>query len=323
LSRRSRSSPVSESVQAELAESLGQRLARMDRGDFTNVTLTRFEIARFLELNHTNSSSLIAAFEASRDKEYLRYAAEKFPQDPTVLGQVLLNNALPERRQEMIDSLKRSDPQNSLANFLGATERLKAGDFQGALQEMQGAQGKSYNDFFRNAALGLEEAYAAAGRPPAEAKAFGGAEILLPELAPIKNLAQKMVAQAQEMSGQGDAEGARAALDWTWEMGRQLRESGRQGTLLLNLVGLAVQNISLQKMDGNAAPDYLGRSVQEELAANKVYREGIKEDVDFFGSWLPSATDQELISYFDRMKILGEQEAMRWIRERRPELEKR
>ena len=61
-------------------------------------------------------------------------------------------------------------------------------------------------------------------------------------------------------------------------------------------------------------------AVQEELALNKNYREGIQKDAAFFGAWLPSATDQELTSYFDRIKIFGEREAMRWIRDRRPDL---
>jgi hypothetical protein len=103
-------------------------------------------------------------------------------------------------------------------------------------------------------------------------------------------------------------------------MGRQMRNSPRQGALITDLVGLAMENNSLRNWPKDATAEFLDRSVEEELAANKTYREDIKKNTVLMDQWFVSAPEPEVISYLDRVKVFGEFDALKWLRERHPEL---
>lgn len=300
-------------------ESLGARLADEDF-DPAEHKLSEAELAKFFVESHTNAVSLIAAFESTHRKEFLEQAAASFPDDPLVQAQVLVNKIFPEDRQKWIDALKKSSPANSLPNFLLASDLLGAGDAIGAVKELQSAQGKTFRDYSRETAIGLEEAYLSAGRTPAEAKAYGSSEVLLPALASFKSIAVKLADVAAQYRAAGDLESARNVLEASWQTGHQLRSAGNEGTLIAELVGLAMENISLQRMDAGAAPSFLNHSVQEELARNKESRQEITTGARLFSAWLPTASDNELMIYFDRTKLFGERAAMNWLKERHPDL---
>lgn len=54
--------------------------------------------------------------------------------------------------------------------------------------------------------------------------------------------------------------------------------------------------------------DYLGQLESRRAAA--------KQDAKFVDAWMPTATELDLISYFDRVKLYGEAGAMAWLRQR-------
>ena len=116
----------------------------------------------------------LQGFAASGDQEYLKLAAERFPDDPLVQSRVLLHDLYPEERQKWIEAFKQSAPENSFPHFLGARELLSAGDAAGAVAEINAAREKTFDDFTQQMALAGEEAYLSAGRNPAEAKALDG-----------------------------------------------------------------------------------------------------------------------------------------------------
>ncbi len=316
---RSRVVMVPSSSKPEVA-SLGARLAQETGDDDSDHQLSGADLAKFLSESHSNAVSLVAAFETTHRREYLEQAAGNFPDDPLVQAQVLMHKVFPEERQKWIDALKKSSPGNSLPNFLLATDFLNSGDATGAVRELQAAQGKTFRDYSRETAMGLEEAYLSAGRSPAEAKAYGSSEVLLPALAPFKDTVRKLSDVAEQYRAAGDLESARTVLESMWQTGHQLRAAGNEGTIITELVGLAMENISLQRLDPASAPGFLSHSVQEELARNKDFRQEIRASVNVFTAWLPTAQDNELIIYFDRLKLFGERAAMNWLQERRPDL---
>src|SRR6266850_381847 len=124
---------------------LGQRLARrVDGVDADEDRLTAPEIAIYLARNQTNALSLVTAFQATTDREFLRQAAAAFPDDPLVQAKVLMHNLYPEERQQWIDALKKSSPENSLPNFLAARDMMDQANATGALAEIASAANKNF-----------------------------------------------------------------------------------------------------------------------------------------------------------------------------------
>jgi hypothetical protein len=295
---------------------LGQRLARMGTPESQENHLTEAEIANYLAQNHTNALSLLTAFQASGDREFLRQAAANFPDDPLVQARVLVHNLYPDQRQQWLDALKKSAPENSLPNFLAARDYMDQGNATAALAEITSTANKHFDDYYRHSALGLEEAYLGAGRSPAEAKALGGSEILLPQLAPLKSLGVQLADLSAEYGKAGDSASQQALLNGVYEMATQLRDNGNQGTLVTSLVGLALQNIVLQHWPEGIPADVIQSSIADQLAANQQYRQSIKADTHLLSQWLPSASESEIIAYLDHRQSLGEENALKWLKSR-------
>jgi hypothetical protein len=312
------SSTVAVSVQPPLT--LGQRLTRMGKDESEENHLSEAEIANYLAQNHTNALSLLTAFQASGDREFLRQAAAKFPDDPVVQAKVLMHNLYPEQRQQWLDSLKKSAPENSLPNFLAARDLMDQGNATAALNEITSAANKNFNDYYRESALGLEEAYLEAGRSPVEARVLGGSEILLPQLAPLKKLGVQLADLSADYGKTGDSASQQALLTGVYEMGTQLRDTGNQGPLITSLVGLALQNIVLQHWPEGVPAEIIQGSVSDQLATNLQYRNNLKTDSQLLSQWLPSAPENEIVAYLDHRQSLGEENALKWLKGRHPEL---
>ncbi len=301
-------------------EAFGARIARLLNGESEEHRLSMVEVNEYLARNRESGFSLVAAFGVSRDREYLKRAATNSPNDPFVQTQVLLHNVFPEERQKWIDSLKKSSPENSLPHFLSASDLMTSGDVAGALEEVRAAQGKSFDDFTKEMGFAQEEAYLSAGRNPAEAKALGNSEVLLPQLAPFKKFAVDLAEKAGEFGNAGDSAAQQALLSAAWELGHQLSVSGREGTLLHGLVGLAVENIALNKWPEGVDAPFLDRSVPEQRERNREIRANIREVSPVAGRWLPTASENEVIAYYDRLRMFGEWETLKWLRLQHPEL---
>src|SRR5688572_3803856 len=108
-------------------EKIGERIARLLRGDSDEHRLSMSEVNDYLVKHKSSAFSLVAAFGVTRDKEFLKQAATNSPGDPFVQTQVLVHNLYPEDREKWINALKESSPQNSLPHFLSAQEHLARG----------------------------------------------------------------------------------------------------------------------------------------------------------------------------------------------------
>ena len=285
---------------------------KLDRNEYA---LQPHEVEEFLRQNRTNAHSLITAFAATHDREYLRQAGRLFPEDSFVQAQMLMHDVFPEERQKWLEAFKASAPDNAFPNMLSARERLRAGDIAGAMAEVAAAQGKPFEDYTRRSMVALTEAYMSAGRPVAEANVAGSAEILLPHLAQIKEVSAGLLNYARENPANADA--ARAAV---WQIGSLLREDGGGGILLTDAVGVAIQNLLLGNWPPDRAAPFLEGTVEEQLAANRAHREQVQMGTALFDAWLPNAPEHEIIAYIERIKAFGEWDALNWLRGRHPEL---
>ena len=86
-------------TRASRNETLQERRKRMisNEDDHEDFKLSEQEVYMFVQAKGSNAVSLVAAFESSRDREYLKAAFEKFPNDPFVQAKALLWLDLPER----------------------------------------------------------------------------------------------------------------------------------------------------------------------------------------------------------------------------------
>jgi hypothetical protein len=302
-------------------EAFGARIAHLLQDDAAreSLKLSADELADYLARNQTNAASLLVAFEASHDRGYLKRAAEAFPNDPFVQSKVLFHNVFPEERGEWIARLKQTAPENSLPHLLAAQELMKQGDATGALAEIVGGRGKKLDDYTRETMAGMEEAYLLAGRSVAEAKALGGSEVLLPQLAPFKKLAMDLRDAADTYAQAGDDTSQAAILEGGWIIGSQLRESGHRGALLNELVGLAIENLTLHRWPETANASFLDRPVADQLNDNAELRQQVRTGTATWNEWLPRASESEVIAFYDRLHTFGERNAMEWVMRLHPE----
>lgn len=289
-------------------------LQRVAQNDPTVSKLSAAQIHAFFTKNGTNAETLLAAFNATGDKAHLRHALELFPDSPLVLASALANDAAPEHRADLLARLKQLSPDNPLANYLSARDHLKHQQPDLALKEFQEAAAKTgFHDFTVERIQGLEEMYLASGYSPAEAKALAMTSIQLPSVAQLRELGREMSALQRQYADAGD----RASADLLAQMGLALAGDIGHGTarsLLSEIVGTVVEREFLRGLDPNASYDFLPRPVRDRIAELSERERTIRDASRFVDQWMHTATDAQLVAYFDRLKLYGENAAINWAR---------
>jgi hypothetical protein len=294
------------------------------KGDLPTLTLD--QLKTYLESNHRDAESLLAAYQATHKRALLDEAIAKYPNDPRVAYTAWFRSqpgagdpgALQARRQAL-DLLKQAAPDNALANYLSAANYFKSGQPEQAVQELQaGASKPKYNDYTQDAIQSMEEAYRAAGYSGVESKAAATSGALLPHLAEIKQAGLSLVELANSYQQAGDPTSAQAALQMCLDLGQRLDDPNSL-TLIQPLVGIAIQRAGLAAIAA-AAPDAdTAQAVQERLDGLNQQRAGIRALVagQPIETWLPNAPPEDVNTYFDRMRLFGEQRALQWLAARR------
>jgi hypothetical protein len=148
---------------------------------------------------------LLAAFQATHDKEYLRMAAAAFPNDPNVLSQVVAHKVFPGQEREWLEKFKTASPDNSLSSYLSANDYFKNKKPELALQELaEGIAKPKYQDYLREKVQDLEEVYLLSGKSPSEAKGAAAWNLLMPHLQEVRGLSREMAALQQQYLREGD-----------------------------------------------------------------------------------------------------------------------
>lgn len=280
-------------------------------------TLTAQQLESYLRENRRNAASLLAAFRTTGDPTLLQEAMEKFPNDPHVaFTAALRKDGSAEDRRHWLNVLKQTDPDNSLANYLLALESFKSGQIDQAVQEVSAASDKSlFTDYTKDFYQNDEEAWRAAGYSIAEAKTIGTAALVLPHLAPYKELGLKLADLARAYRQAGDDASAQLTLEMALNLGERLDTTA--GTpLITQLVGRAIQGIALRELDPNSLLANSGHTVQQRLDDLTRQRENIRDLTRGFDELMPKLSEQDWISYKDRWRSFGEEAALRWLRDK-------
>ncbi|MHC1766432.1 MAG: hypothetical protein AB9869_19380 [Verrucomicrobiia bacterium] len=283
--------------------------------------LPREEVDRFLERNQRNAASLLAAYHSLGDTNYLKEAAARFRDDPKVQLSVLARNLFPEERRDWLDDLKRSSPDNAVADYLSAADYFKKGESGRALDELIAASGKpGFEIHAVEGRLDEEELNLAAGRSSLHARlaSTGWAEELTPVAATLKGLAQDMANWERQYLGNGDRGSAEHLAQIGMELARRLGD-GDAGAFMVNqLLGGSVAAIVLGPLNPSESCAFLGNRLPGDILAEiHEQRASVRSLAQAFQDVVPSMTEAELLSYTERQKLYGELEAMLWLQQRR------
>jgi hypothetical protein len=294
-----------------------------DRGASGLPKIPREKVEAWLAKHNRNATSLLAAFRALNDTNYLNEAATNFPNDPHVELAVLARDEFPADRRKWLDLLKASSPSNSLANYFSAQDYFKNGNTDAAVNELLAASDKTqFDNHATETRLDAEELYLDSGKSLTEATTYALGDMAgedLPELATIKRVDQGIADLMQQKLTAGDADSA-ANLAQTGMIIADKLNSGDSGKYLINqLVGMATEAIVLQHLDQNTAYDFLdGQTPGQVLQMLKQQKAAFRELSANFQAAYPSMTEAELNNYSQRSQIYGEIDAMRWVVQQHP-----
>lgn len=285
--------------------------------------IPRERVEAWLAKHHRNAASLLAAFRALEDTNYLNEAATNFPDNPQVQWAILARNAFPEDRRKWLDSFKASSPSNSLANYLSAQDYLKSGQTNEAVTELLAASGKSqFSTYSTEAFLDGEELNQFAGKTPLESEQLAFSHSMtdmLTEDGTLKQLAWSVADLEKQQVAIGDNVSAENLARMGLAFADQIR-SGENGKLIINqLIANSSVALALSGLDQNTSYDFLGGQTPSQILQQlKEQKASFKELSQNFGAAYPNLTEAEMASYLERMKIYGEVEAMRWVVQQHP-----
>jgi hypothetical protein len=278
-----------------------------------DLQLTSEQIAEYLRRYGTNVETLLA----TQQRDYIRLAAELFPNDPRVQYAVITRDIFPADQREWLDRFKQSAPDNPVANYLSAREYFRAGDRERGLQELADAGTKSrFDDYTLERWQSAEEAQLSAGRSVVEAKMAAGSSLLLPQLAMYKNLSQEIQKVQKEYLSSGDTASAETLARLGHTLAQQLMQGENSRPLINQLVGAAIDRIVLSPLSLDSQPAFLNGSIQQQIDELTAFRTDVRTLMPEFNGMLARGDEAEIISYFDRLKLQGEYKAMLWLKNR-------
>jgi len=277
--------------------------------------LTAGQIESYLSENQRSAASLLAAFRTTGDQALLEEAMQKFPADPQVAFEAAFKkDGSPEEQRQWFDALKQSAPQNALAYYLSALNYFKSGQPDQAVQDLISASSKpQFQDYTLERVQDDEEAYRSAGYSVAEAKTVSAFALLLPQLAQMKELSQNMTALADSYRQAGDRTSAQAALQMAANLGQRYSNVSPGEPEISQLVGIAIERIALNAMDGNSPYGSDGQTVKDRLDQLDQQKAELRQLAQQTEALLPKMTEQDWISYKDRWRNFGEEAAGRWL----------
>jgi RNA polymerase sigma factor (sigma-70 family) len=288
-------------------------IARMLKGGDAP-KLTGQQVESYLKENQRNAASLLAAYRSTGDAALLQEAMQKFSGDPQVAFEAAFRKDVSaEERRQWLDALKLSAPQNAFADYLSAADHFKGGQSDQAVQDLIAASGKTqFQDYTLERVQDDEEAYRAAGYSVAEAKTIPATQLLLPQLAQMKELSENLGELAKSYRQASDESSAQAVLRMAASLGQRYSIISPGEPEISQLVGIAMERIALNGMDANSPYDGK-RTVKDRLEQLAQQSAEIRQLAQQTEALQSRMTEQDWISYKDRWRNFGEEAAGRWL----------
>lgn len=286
----------------------------VDRNINKPAKLTAQQVETYLKANGRNASTLLAAFRTSGDPTLLKEAMEKFPSDPQVAFEaVTAGNLSPDEQRQWLDAFEKSAPNNALANYLSALNDFNSGQTEQALQEMAAASGKTFQDYSLNRMQADEEAYMAAGYSIVDAEAQATSQLLLPQLAQLKQLGGDVMQLAGAYTQAGDSGSAQSVLQMAANLGQRYANASPGEPEISQLVGMYIEQQALKAMPPDSPYGSSGQTAQDvlnQLAQDKTTLLQLNRQAE---PLLSGLSDQDWVTYKNHWIMFGEQNALQWV----------
>jgi hypothetical protein len=204
-----------------------------------------------------------------------------------------------------LDALCESDPENALADYLGAIDHMKQGDLESAFKDLTVAAGKPELDSYDLSIIqAREDAFLAADFSRAEAKAAGVFGLPLDYIGPIKDLSNRLFDLQNDYARSGDVEAAESVRQMGQQLGRQIQAGSV--SFISELTGMTIERRFLDPATcaGRIADMEQRRDEIRELGSNVEPR-------------LSNMSDTEVILYTERIKHEGQKAATEWLLDRK------
>ena len=269
----------------------------------------------YAQQHQRRPEALLAVWQASADRTFVREAMAKYPRDRRVAMAAAFQSGLTDansaqERRQCLDAFKHAVPDNALAYYLSARDYFKAGQPTLAEKEVQAAAGKPVLDYAIERIDDATDAYLSAGYSDAEATALAMGSLLMPHLAQLKDLGSELVKRAAQYRASGQAGSAGAMLQAALRIGAQL-DCTNSLSLLQNLVGIAIQQNALKELNSAAPFGNSGRTVQGEIDRLLARRAELRTVAHDFNQLFERMSDKEILAYFNEQKRVGEEAAGR------------
>ena len=178
------------------------------------------KVEEYLTKAGRTAPNLLSAYRSSGDAGLLREAMEKFPNNPQVAFEAVVRPDLStEERATWLNRLKIQHPTTPLAIILSALDAFKTGHNEQALQELTAAADKHhFQDYTLERSQNDQDLYLASGYSLAESKAIPTSQLLLPQLAQLKDLGNRINDLATSYRNAGDEASANAALEMSLQL---------------------------------------------------------------------------------------------------------
>jgi hypothetical protein len=193
-------------------------------------------------------------------------------------------------------------------------DAFKAGNTAQGLQELSAAAGKpQFSDYTLERTQNDQDLYFASGYSLAESKLVPTAQLLLPQLAQLKDLGNRLGELASSYRSAGDDASANATLDMALQLaGRYVNRSPGEPEIS-RLVGMAIEYNTLKQMEPAAPYGGGSETVQNRMSQIEQERQDFKNLNENAKELLPQMSDQDVISYIDHRLLFGEPAALKWV----------
>jgi hypothetical protein len=276
--------------------------------------LTPEQIESYLKQNHRAPASLLAIARLTGDKSYLKEAMEKFPDDPQVaFDAVFFGSDSTDERRQWLERFKEDAPDNALASYVSALDYFKSGQSDQAVQDLIAASAKSqFQDYSWDQVQNAEEAWRASGYSELDTRVMAMSQLLLPQLAQLKQLNQSIMDLATAYQQAGDAASAQSLRLYNLQLGERLAQFPND-PLITQLVGMAIQRNALGALDPDSPCGATGQTVADRLEQLKQQQELIKNLNQQMQPLLPTLSSQDFMAWLDRRRSFGELNALQWL----------
>jgi hypothetical protein len=128
----------------------------------------------------------------------------------------------------------------------------------------------------------------------------------------LKGLGRDLVNLADRYQQSGDLNSAQKVVQMALTLGERMDQPGSL-TLVSTFAGIQIEQAALRKMDPSSPYGNSGRTVQNQIDALTKRFDELRTLGPPVSEIVANMSDQDLVSYFDRTRMFGEEAASRWV----------